>query len=200
MKQRVRQLQHFLSMKHISTEACTEKEELVDLILMVHRIQNAPIMQQMAASPTVPTVISSDDEQESFRTSNDGIVVATEQKDVGHVPQLPKNFVDLDVHTLSVRQLKEALARNFVTYRGCCEKKELVERAERLQQEMRKNSGQAVKGVPEEILCKICMDAVVDCVLLECGHMLTCTACGKVLNECPVCRHYVVRVVHIFRS
>ena len=28
-------------------------------------------------------------------------------------------------------------------------------------------------------LCKICMDNPVDCVMLECGHMCTCTTCGK---------------------
>ena len=49
-------------------------------------------------------------------------------------------------------------------------------------------------------LCKVCMDAVIDCLLLECGHMVTCTACGKRLAECPICRHYVVRVVHVFRA
>jgi len=48
-------------------------------------------------------------------------------------------------------------------------------------------------------LCKICMDAPVDCVLLECGHMLSCVKCGRQLAECPVCRQYVSRVVHAFR-
>ena len=48
-------------------------------------------------------------------------------------------------------------------------------------------------------LCKVCMDAAVDCVLLECGHMLTCVKCGRQLAECPVCRQYVSRVVHAFR-
>ena len=50
-----------------------------------------------------------------------------------------------------------------------------------------------------EFLCKICMDEPVDCVLLECGHMLTCVKCGRQLNECPVCRQYVTRVVHAFK-
>lgn len=52
----------------------------------------------------------------------------------------------------------------------------------------------------EENLCKICMDSPIDCVLLECGHMITCTKCGKRMSECPVCRQYVVRAVHVFRS
>lgn len=52
----------------------------------------------------------------------------------------------------------------------------------------------------EENMCKICMDSPIDCVLLECGHMVTCSKCGKRMNECPICRQYVVRAVHVFRS
>ena len=55
---------------------------------------------------------------------------------------------------MSVRQLKEILARNFVNYSGCCEKWELVEKVNRLYKEneenQRKTSGtvraQAVKA------------------------------------------------------
>ncbi|XP_075871108.1 E3 ubiquitin-protein ligase rififylin isoform X1 [Nelusetta ayraudi] len=116
-----------------------------------------------------------------------------------------------DVEALSVRQLKEILARNFVHYAGCCEKWELVERVRRLYQEQQRllaenlaNSRElGADGAPagvEENLCKICMDSPIDCVLLECGHMITCTKCGKRMSECPVCRQYVVRAVHVFRS
>ena len=49
-------------------------------------------------------------------------------------------------------------------------------------------------------LCKICMDNPVDCVMLECGHMCTCTTCGKQMAECPICRQYVVRVVRTFKA
>ena len=52
----------------------------------------------------------------------------------------------------------------------------------------------------DDNLCKVCMDAVVDCLLLECGHMVSCTECGKRLAECPICRRYVSRVVHVFRA
>lgn len=52
----------------------------------------------------------------------------------------------------------------------------------------------------DENLCRICMDAIIDCVLLECGHMVTCTKCGKRMSECPICRQYVVRAVHVFKS
>lgn len=44
-----------------------------------------------------------------------------------------------DVEALTVRQLKEILARNFVSYSGCCEKWELVERVIRLFKETEEN-------------------------------------------------------------
>ncbi|KAM7392928.1 hypothetical protein PAMA_007850 [Pampus argenteus] len=114
---------------------------------------------------------------------------------------------DLDneaaIENLSVRQLKEILARNFVNYSGCCEKWELLERVHRLYRENeqnRKSNGVKAQLAADENLCRICMDAIIDCVLLECGHMVTCTKCGKRMSECPICRQYVVRAVHVFKS
>ncbi|KAM3874485.1 E3 ubiquitin-protein ligase RNF34-like [Diretmus argenteus] len=138
---------------------------------------------------------------------------------------------DLDneaaIDNLSVRQLKEILARNFVNFSGCCEKWELLERVHRLYRENEQNRksfadvsnsitavvayppplcnsgvGDGVRAqlVSDDNLCRICMDAVIDCVLLECGHMVTCTKCGKRMSECPICRQYVVRAVHVFKS
>ncbi|XP_073735552.1 E3 ubiquitin-protein ligase rififylin isoform X2 [Callorhinus ursinus] len=115
-----------------------------------------------------------------------------------------------DIEGLTVRQLKEILARNFVNYKGCCEKWELMERVTRLYKDQKglqhlvcgaedQNDG-AVPPSMEENLCRICMDSPIDCVLLECGHMVTCTKCGKRMNECPICRQYVIRAVHVFRS
>ncbi|NXH45408.1 RFFL ligase, partial [Dicaeum eximium] len=106
-----------------------------------------------------------------------------------------------DINTLSVRQLKEILARNFVNYKGCCEKWELLERVTRLYREKDlQHLGGAGPPSAEDNLCRICMDAAIDCVLLECGHMVTCTKCGKRMSECPICRQYVIRAVHVFRT
>ncbi|XP_018604331.1 E3 ubiquitin-protein ligase RNF34-like isoform X2 [Scleropages formosus] len=119
-----------------------------------------------------------------------------------------------DIGALTVRQLKEILTRNFVNYSGCCEKWELVERVCRLYRHAEQNR-KSLEGFSNSItadgerlllagqddnLCRICMDAMIDCVLLECGHMVTCTKCGKRMNECPICRQYVVRAVHVFKS
>ncbi|XP_056467368.1 E3 ubiquitin-protein ligase rififylin [Gadus chalcogrammus] len=108
-----------------------------------------------------------------------------------------------DIEQLSVRQLKEILARNFVNYKGCCEKWELMERVTRLYQNDLELHNQGLgdsTAAGEDLLCRVCMDSPIDCVLLECGHMVTCTKCGKRMSECPICRQYVVRAVHVFRS
>ncbi|XP_069475673.1 E3 ubiquitin-protein ligase RNF34 isoform X3 [Ambystoma mexicanum] len=119
-----------------------------------------------------------------------------------------------EVDGLTIRQLKEILARNFVNYSGCCEKWELVEKVNRLYRENEENrkslesldncmlaDGEKLQLTNnDDNLCRICMDAVIDCVLLECGHMVTCTKCGKRMSECPICRQYVVRAVHVFKS
>ncbi|CAB1316564.1 unnamed protein product, partial [Coregonus sp. 'balchen'] len=106
-----------------------------------------------------------------------------------------------DIEGLSVRQLKEILARNFVNYKGCCEKWELMERTYLLSSfPCRCAIDPAAPKSQEENLCRICMDSPIDCVLLECGHMVTCSKCGKRMSECPICRQYVVRAVHVFRS
>jgi len=44
------------------------------------------------------------------------------------------------------------------------------------------------------------MDANIDCVFLDCGHLCTCVQCGKRLSECPLCRSYIIRVVRVFKS
>ncbi|XP_010891849.1 E3 ubiquitin-protein ligase rififylin isoform X1 [Esox lucius] len=115
-----------------------------------------------------------------------------------------------DIGGLSVRQLKEILARNFVNYKGCCEKWELMERVTRLYNDQKdlqnlvsnaKHEEDPAAPKSQEVnLCRICMDSPIDCVLLECGHMVTCSKCGKRMSECPICRQYVVRAVHVFRS
>ncbi|XP_067129397.1 E3 ubiquitin-protein ligase rififylin-like [Centruroides vittatus] len=103
-----------------------------------------------------------------------------------------------EIPDLTVRQLKLILTRNYVDYRGCCEKKDLQEKVRQLWQQKRLNGNS--NDLSDDSLCKICMAESIDCVLLECGHMATCTECGKKLCECPLCRQYVVRIVHIFKA
>ncbi|CAG9769893.1 unnamed protein product [Ceutorhynchus assimilis] len=100
---------------------------------------------------------------------------------------------------LSSKQLKILLSFNRVEYRGCIEKGELLERAQRLWEDNNKNKD-LPDNTPSEELCKLCMDAPLDCVLLDCGHITSCIECGKKLAECPICRRFVVKVVRTFKA
>lgn len=103
-----------------------------------------------------------------------------------------------DINSLSVLELKQILAANFIDYRGCCEKTELISKVTMLYQSQQAEKSVEVK--PDRDVCKICMDRTIDCVFLDCAHLVACTKCGKQLSECPICRAYIVRVVHIFRA
>uniref|UniRef100_A0A3B4B783 RING-type domain-containing protein n=1 Tax=Periophthalmus magnuspinnatus TaxID=409849 RepID=A0A3B4B783_9GOBI len=202
MQLRVKDLRQYLLLRNIPTDTCREKEDLVDLVLC-HR------------GPGVsPGAVLERDEEEEEEEEEEG-PDEDEDRDDGdedsdslHSPRrIRASLSDLDteeaIENLSVRQLKEILARNFVNYSGCCEKWELLERVHRLYRENeqnRKSNGVKSQLSLDENLCRICMDAIIDCVLLECGHMVTCTKCGKRMSECPICRQYVVRAVHVFKS
>ncbi|CAG0882780.1 unnamed protein product [Cyprideis torosa] len=53
----------------------------------------------------------------------------------------------------------------------------------------RKNALEGVSG--DVSTCKVCLARKSSCVLLECGHMLTCLECGNRLTICPVCRKVI---------
>ncbi|KAF7489994.1 hypothetical protein SSS_05228 [Sarcoptes scabiei] len=111
-----------------------------------------------------------------------------------------------EIKNLTIKQLKLVLARNFVDFKGCVERDELESKVLMLYQDRKINETLKDKlekenrGNLEENQCKICWEKVIDCVLLDCGHMITCTDCGKVLSECPICRQFISRVVHVFKS
>ncbi|XP_049714728.1 E3 ubiquitin-protein ligase rififylin isoform X3 [Elephas maximus indicus] len=199
MKMKVKDLRDYLSLHDISTEMCREKEELVFLVL-----------DQQPVIPQANGHVSQDQEEPVYLESTARVPAEEETQSLdsedSFVPGRRASLSDLtnveDIEALTVRQLKEILARNFVNYKGCCEKWELMERVTWLykdQKGLQHLEGAASPGL-EENLCKICMDSPIDCVLLECGHMVTCTKCGKRMNECPICRQYVIRAVHVFRS
>lgn len=59
------------------------------------------------------------------------------QSDVDPRPPKKRASLELieqpeDIENLSVKELKEILATNFVNYKGCCEKVELLERVKLL--------------------------------------------------------------------
>nr|XP_046246046.1 E3 ubiquitin-protein ligase rififylin isoform X2 [Scatophagus argus] len=240
MKLKVKELRDYLHLHEVSTHLCREKEELVELVLGQQSTPSSdfapespiteppeptpdistltpdsttptpepPAAQPEApapAPPTDPSPAEPDAEDEDQAWDPEEAPVSGRRASLSDLSCLE------DVEALSVRQLKEILARNFVDYKGCCEKWELMERVRRLYQDQQNllaanaanTSESGGGGGParlEENLCKICMDSPIDCVLLECGHMITCTKCGKRMSECPICRQYVVRAVHVFRA
>lgn len=104
-----------------------------------------------------------------------------------------------EIRSLSVRQLKLVLTRNYVNYKGVVEKEELLEKAIRLWNQIKQDT-EMFDDTKDEDLCKICMENPINCCLLDCGHLVACLDCGKRLTECPVCRQYVVRALRTFKS
>ncbi|GFR08631.1 e3 ubiquitin-protein ligase RNF34 [Trichonephila clavata] len=102
------------------------------------------------------------------------------------------------IFSLSAMELKLLLTRNFISFRGCCEKSELQEKVCWLWD--LKEAAKNKNVIPDENLCKICMEANIDSLFLDCGHMVTCHQCGKLLHDCPICRQIILRVVRAFKS
>ncbi|KAK7895240.1 hypothetical protein WMY93_020565 [Mugilogobius chulae] len=252
MQLRVKDLRQYLLLRNIPTDTCREKEDLVDLVLCHQGSSHSPSavleqgeegeeeeerkrsMMRMMKRKRGRSQTEQEHEQEQEDATTASLLNLDPTENLMEVSpatqrRIRASLSDLDneeaIENLSVRQLKEILARNFVNYSGCCEKWELLERVHRLYRENEQNrksmenvSITAVVAFPppecnrevrdgvksqlslDENLCRICMDAIIDCVLLECGHMVTCTKCGKRMSECPICRQYVVRAVHVFKS
>ncbi|KAF7657112.1 hypothetical protein LDENG_00031920 [Lucifuga dentata] len=193
MKLKVKELRDYLHLHEVSTHLCREKEELVELILATSdpsTLSPEPPIPSSTQPELLdpPTELNAEDDAQSW----DGDEVQV----VGRRASLSDLSCVDDIEGLSVRRLKEILARNFVDYKGCCEKWELMERVSRLYLDQQNLAAHTINSseaggsavAAEENLCKICMDSPIDCVLLECGHMITCTKCGKRMNECPICR------------
>ncbi|XP_038615303.1 E3 ubiquitin-protein ligase rififylin [Tachyglossus aculeatus] len=233
MKMKVKELRDYLARHGVSSETCREKEDLVHLVTAQRPAAGPPTApgplprtqeDPQAVPPASPGPVrpAGHVPRDGDETERPAAAEEDEPREAGAEPEVDASSADSDeapaagrraslsdlgreedVEALSVRQLKEILARNFVNYKGCCEKRELMERVTRLFQDRHRelqHLGRVAALGLEENLCKICMDSPIDCVLLECGHMVTCTKCGKRMSECPICRQYVIRAVHVFRS
>lgn len=149
-------------------------------------------------------------EQDETPEASDEILEAPDEKQSDMITEIPtvclSDKVELsdikessELEFLSVKQLKSLLTINRVDYKGCLERQELLNKVTRLWHEY-KQSRKDVEKLSEEELCKICWDAPIECVILECGHMACCINCGKQMSECPICKQYVVRVVRFFKA
>lgn len=138
------------------------------------------------------------------------IIKNNDNLDIGDIPD------PSDISQLSAKELKTILTRNCIDYKGCIEKEELREKvmslwidfnerkATRRHNRARQNPTTISIDSSDDIdyvqLCKICMEREIDCVLLECGHYLTCVTCGRKLAECPICRQNITRCVRTFKG
>ncbi|PVU93284.1 hypothetical protein BB561_003361 [Smittium simulii] len=126
-----------------------------------------------------------------------------------------------EIGSLSAKSLKAILVKNHVNIANVLEKKELVAKLDNLIQVTNRENAILKKLEAEEIeeqlanssnvsntsnkeTCRICFDAVINCVLLNCGHMCCCTDCADMLinsgnPECPFCREHIAKAVHVFR-
>lgn len=201
---RASQLKTILQQSGVDIEGCCEKKDLADQVTVLWTNWTSAINQRPAhtfdgvgnPSSTAAPASSGQDAQSKSETerkpANSFIILP------GEVPCLREITATKDLEHLSNRQLMAVLQKHSVDYSLCKERTELVERVTQLWNDVKKfNSSEEI---PDEDICKICMDAAIDCVLLECGHMVACTECGRQMSECPVCRQYVVRVVHTFKT
>lgn len=162
-----------------------------------HTPEEAELCEEIRSAAEIPTQTDNDPQPSGSGGTHP-------QSPLERIPFDPNQRVDLtdinslaDFDLLTVKQLKEILALNRVDFKGCCEKKELKERVIRLW--TNHTALPKPDDLPADDLCKICMDAPIECVLLECGHLVACVKCSKVLSECPICRAYIVRIVRFFR-
>ena len=49
-------------------------------------------------------------------------------------------------------------------------------------------------------LCKVCMDAPMDCVLWPCRHQCCCFSCSQQLEHCPICRDSFTSAERVYRA
>ncbi|XP_017865608.1 PREDICTED: cell wall protein RBR3 [Drosophila arizonae] len=201
-----RELQEFLSYLEQRTKSleCSDADSHAVSPLSSVEAGATGVAHPMPITPTIEFSPTQDD-HETHWEDDEGIHVYASPLGFEPPNSLDSRFVNLeefedrkDLENLTVKQLKEVLMLHRVDYKGCCEKQELLDRVCRLWKTLR--TAPAVEKLATDELCKICMDAPIECVFLECGHMATCTNCGKVLNECPICRQYIVRVVRFFRA
>merc|ERR1712130_914707 len=106
-----------------------------------------------------------------------------------------------DLLTLSERKMREVLEMCGVEISEDANQEKLLELLRQLWLHGERNPSLMTKKYfaedDEASKCKVCMDADIDCVILDCGHLVTCSRCGKKLTECPICRQKVLQVLSV---
>ena len=78
------------------------------------------------------------------------------------------------------------------------QEREFAERQTALRREY--GSGGIVGSEGSTTTCVVCLEKTADVVLLNCGHLCSCSSCVSLLNCCPVCRGNIERYVPVFAS
>jgi len=231
---KTKHLRAFLIGKKVeSVNFCLEKQDLINLI--INDVYNGYVFVETSSSRSqLPSQTFSTSERTATASTTDSSNISTLEPNVNneqvpnvatnpspvvqrHSPRAVRRKSLKDIHSeetidsLSVKELKELLTFNFVEYRGCVEKQELILKVkhlfrdhqtqkEQVEQLDNPNQTATTTTMTTNELCKVCMDAMIDCVFLDCGHLCTCVKCGKLLSECPICRCFIVRVVRVFKS
>jgi hypothetical protein len=60
-------------------------------------------------------------------------------------------------------------------------------------------AGEETEPTKEESTCVICLDAVPEAVIVDCGHLCVCMACTKGLHKCPMCRKDIIQIIKVFK-
>ncbi|KAG9070183.1 hypothetical protein KI688_009515 [Linnemannia hyalina] len=123
------------------------------------------------------------------------------------VGQLQKLMISTKAEQVRVFNEQEAVRKQSEQQE---QQKQQQEQQKQQQQQKASSTGSATNGgkqfptTDDEHRCKVCFEASLNCVMLNCGHMSTCMDCGKKIMEgprvCPICREYVVKLLHIFRA
>lgn len=169
-------------------------------IIEVTETDNDPVVPEASSAPdNAPEPIIAEQEEVSEASSENKSNIRITEILTSDKVQLSDIKETSELEYLNVKQLKNLLSTNRVDYKGCIERQELLNKVTRLWNEYNQ-SRKEVENLSEEELCKICWDAPIECVILECGHMACCINCGKQMSECPICKQYVVRVVRFFKA
>ncbi|KAI7855867.1 hypothetical protein BDC45DRAFT_504908 [Circinella umbellata] len=76
---------------------------------------------------------------------------------------------------------------------------QLKELEEKHQKQIKKMKEEKEDGV---LLCTICFDNKMDCLLLDCRHLASCMKCAQKTtnNQCPICRQQVTTFLRVYSS
>mmetsp|Transcript_20208 Transcript_20208/g.51605 ORF Transcript_20208/g.51605 Transcript_20208/m.51605 type:complete len:636 (-) Transcript_20208:238-2145(-) len=56
------------------------------------------------------------------------------------------------------------------------------------------------KILDDQKTCKVCLEELINIVLIPCGHQSLCSGCAQPLSDCPICRAPIAQRVKVFFS